>query len=157
MNDHNQIRNLLPLQMAGGISREEQARLDDHLRECSDCRRELASLRALAADLKSIPEPQPSFGLAQRTRARIKAEIAARAERQQQQRYLAVMIGFAWLVTALTLVVGRYLVVDVAAWLGISPHICTSAFIAYMIFSATASIAFAGLVATRHRNERRLI
>ena len=157
MNDHNQIRSLLRLQVAGGISREEQSRIDGHLLECGDCRRELASLRTLAADLKSIPEPQPSFGLAQRTRARIAAEMAAKAERQQQQRYIAWMVGFAWLVTALTFVIGRILVADVAAWLGISAGTCMTVFITYTIFAGTASVAFSFLLARRHRDERRLI
>ena len=157
MTDHNQIRSLLPLQVAGGISREEQTRINDHLRECSDCRRELASLRSLAADLKSIPEPQPSFGLAQRTRARIVAEMAAKAERRQQQRFLASIVGFAWIVTALTFVIGRLLVGDVAAWLGISASTCMTVFISYTILAGTASVAFSGLVARRHRDERRLI
>ncbi len=157
MNDHNEIRSLLPLQVAGGISREEQTRVDDHLRECSDCRSELASLRALAADLKSIPEPQPLFGLAQRTRARIMAEIAAKAERRQNQRYLALLIAFAWIVTALTFLAGKYLAEDIAEWLKMSSSAWVNAFIWYMIFSAVASIAFAGLVARRHRNDRRLV
>jgi predicted anti-sigma-YlaC factor YlaD len=157
MNDHNQIRNLLPLQVAGGNSREEQMRVDDHLRQCSDCRSELASLRALAADLKSIPAPQPMFGLAQRTRARIMAEMAAKAERRQNQRNLALLIAFAWIVTALTFMAGKYLAQDIAAWLKMSPSAWVNAFIWYTIFSAIASIAFAGLVARRHRNDRRLV
>jgi predicted anti-sigma-YlaC factor YlaD len=157
MTDHNQIRSLLPLQVAGGINREEQTWIDDHLRECSDCRSELASLRSLAADLKSIPEPQPSFGLAQRTRARIAAEMAAKAERRQQQRFLASIIGFAWIVTVLTFVIGRFLITDVALWVGISPETCMRVFISYTIFAGTASVAFSGLLARRHRDERRLI
>jgi predicted anti-sigma-YlaC factor YlaD len=157
MNDHNQIRSLLPLQVAGAISREEQAKLDDHLRECSDCRSELASLRALAADLKSIPAPQPLFGLAQRTRARIRAELAAKAERRQNQQYLALLSAFAWLVTAMTFVAGKYLAQDLAVWMKMSPSAWVNAFIWYMIFSAIASTAFAGLVARRHRNDRRLV
>jgi hypothetical protein len=157
MTDHNQICGLLALQAANALSPEEQARVHQHVRVCVLCRDELANLESIASGLKLIPAPQPSWGLAQRTRTRIMAEMAAREERQQQQRYLTVVIGFAWLVTVLTFVIGRFLVADVAAWLRISPDTCMTAFIWYMIFSATASIAFAGLVATRHRNERRLI
>jgi anti-sigma factor RsiW len=157
MSDHQEIRSLLALHVAGGLSREEQTAVRQHLGECRSCREELADLSAIADSLKSMPPPQLSFGLAQRTRARIVAEIAAREERRQQQRYLTVMIGFAWLVTVLTFVIGRFVVADVAAWLRISRDTCMTAFISYMIFSATASIAFAGVVATRHRNERRLI
>src|ERR1700760_177618 len=152
MNDHNQIRSLLSLQVSGGISSEEQTRIDDHLRECSDCRRELASLRALAADLKSIPEPQLSFGLAQRTRARIAAEMAAKAERRQNHRFLASIVGFSWIVTVLTFVIGRLLITDVALWVGISPETCMRAFISYTILAGTATIAFSGLLARRHRD-----
>jgi len=157
MTEHNRIRASLGLLVANGLSAEEQSGVLKHLRECELCRAELTSLRVLAIDLKNIPQPQPSLGLAQRTRARVAAEMAAKAEREQQQRYLVLMIGFAWIVTALTFLTGRFLVADVAAWLRISQGTCVTAFISYMIFAGIASIAFAGLLATRHRNERRLI
>jgi hypothetical protein len=157
MTEHDRMRALLGLQVANALSTVEKAAIDEHLRECNLCRVELASLRAIAGGLKSIPQPQPSFGLLQRTRARIAAEMAAKAERQQHQRMLAWVLGFAWIFTGLTVAAGRFLVLELAAWLRISPEACMTVFIAYAIFAGTASVAFAGMLATRHRNERRLI
>jgi len=157
MSDHQEIRSLLALQVAGGLNPEEQATVEEHLRDCGFCRTEFAKLQAIASDLKVLPQPRPSLGLARRTRARIVAETAAREERRQHHRLLTMVIGFAWIFTILTFAFGRFLAADVAAGLRISPDTCMTAFIWYMVFSGTASIAFAGLVATRHRNERRLI
>jgi anti-sigma factor RsiW len=157
MNEHIRVRGLLALYLTNSLSREEQAGVDRHLLACSDCRAELGTLRMIAGDLKSTPPPQPSFGLAQRTRARIAAEMTARAERRQHQRMLAFMIGFAWIVTALTFMVGKYLAIELAAWLNVSRAACVNAFVTYMVVSGIASVGFAGLLATRHRNDRRLI
>jgi hypothetical protein len=156
MSDHDRFRALLALHVASGLSQKENE-LDEHLGQCALCRAELAGLRAIAADFKSIPLPQPSLGLAQRTRARIAAELAAREERRQHHKLLALVIGFAWMVTVLSWIVGRFLVADVAAWLRISPETCMTVFISYTIFAITASLAMIGLMATRHRHERRLI
>lgn len=159
MSDHDRFRALLALHVAGGLSQKEneQIELDEHLGQCAACRAELSGLRAIAADFKSIPLPQPSLGLAQRTRARIAAELAAKEERRQQHKVLALVIGFAWMVTGLSWIAGRFLVADFAAWLRISLETCMTVFVSYTIFAATASLAIAGLLATRHRNERRLI
>jgi anti-sigma factor RsiW len=157
MNKHIRVRGLLALYLTNGLTREEEAGVEQHLPACSDCRAELVTLRLIAGDLKSIPPPQPSFGLAQRTRARIAAEMAAKAERRQHRRMLAWVIVFAWIFTALTLAAGRFVVLELAAWLRISPEACMTVFIAYAIFAGTASLAFAGVLATRRRNERRLV
>jgi anti-sigma factor RsiW len=157
MNEHIRVRGLLALYLTNSLSREEEAGVDQHLLACSNCRAELGTLRVIAGDLKSTPPPQPSFGLAQRTRARIAAEMAARAERRQHQRTLVWVIGFAWIFTGLTVAAGRFLAPEVAAWLRISPEACMTVFIAYAIFAGTASVAFAGMLATRQRNERRFV
>jgi anti-sigma factor RsiW len=157
MNEHIRIRGLLALYLTKSLSREEEAGVDQHLPACSDCRAELVTLRMITGDLKSMPAPRPSFGLAQRTRARIACEMAAKAERRQNQRMLAWVIGFAWIFTGLTFMAGRFLVPEVAAWFRISPETCMIAYIAYAVFAGTTSVAFAGMLATRQRNERRLV
>lgn len=157
MNEHIRVRGLLALYLTNSLSREDEAGVTQHLSACNDCRAELAILRMIAGDLKSTPPPQPSFGLAQRTRARIAGEMAARAERRQHQRNLAWVIGFAWIFTGLTFAAVRVLVPEVAAWLRISPAVCMTVFIAYAIFAGTASLAFAGMLAARQRNQRRLV
>jgi anti-sigma factor RsiW len=157
MNEHIRIRGLLALYLTKSLSREEEAGVDQHLPACSDCRAELVTLRMITGDLKSMPAPRPSFGLAQRTRARIACEMAAKAERRQNQRMLAWVIGFAWIFTGLTFMAGRFLVPEVAAWFRISPETCMIAYIAYAVFAGTTSVAFAGMLATRQRYERRLV
>lgn len=157
MNEHIRVRGLLALYLTNSLSREQKDGVERHLLACTGCRAELASLHMIANDLKAMSPPQPSFGLAQRTRARIASEMAAKAERRQHQRMLAWVIGFAWIFTGLTFMAGRFLVPEVAAWLRISPQSCMTAFIAYAIFAATTSVVFAGMLATRQRHERRLI
>jgi anti-sigma factor RsiW len=50
----------LSLRLDGEISDFEQARLDEHLRSCADCRAYAAELRGLTETLRSAPQEEPS-------------------------------------------------------------------------------------------------
>ncbi len=59
----------------------EDAALNQHLALCEECRRELASLRALEETLATIPAVEPSPQLLSETRSRLSAALDAEAER----------------------------------------------------------------------------
>ncbi len=155
MNDHKEIRSLLALAASGDLQPDEQKRVDGHLRECADCRREFAVLRALAENLRILPEPHPSLGLAARTRARVIAEVAARAERRRQHVLLALLICFGWILTLLTLFLGGRLVAVLAQMMGFSPAQFVAGFIGYTVLTVLASAAFAALIGPRLQATRR--
>lgn len=155
MHYHDEIRRLLALAAAGDLQPDEQQQVDEHLRECAACTRELAVLRVLAAELKILPVPQPSPGLGARTRARVAAQLAARAERRRHHLLIGLLISFGWAVTLLTLAVPRYFGDDLARLLRLSFTEFQVAFISYTLLAALATAAFAGLAGPRHQAQRR--
>lgn len=62
-------------------TRSEDAALNQHLAVCEDCRRELASLRALQETLAEVPAVEPSQHLLTQTRHRLSAALDAEARR----------------------------------------------------------------------------
>lgn len=149
MNEHNEIRNLLALAAAGALEPDEQAKLDAHLRECDKCAAQLASFSNIATALGKLPPAYPSLGLAARTRARVTAEIAERAERQRHHLLLALLICFGWVLTLATFFLGRHFASVLAQIVGVSPTWFVDGFISYAFLSALASAALAGLIGPR--------
>jgi anti-sigma factor RsiW len=155
MNEHTEIQGLLALAAAGALEPAEQARVDGHLRTCAACAKELAGLQALAAELSILAAPQPPLGLAARTRARVAAELAARAERRRHHLLLGLLISFGWLLTLLTLLAARYFGDDVARLFRLSFSDVEIGFFAYTLLAALASAAFAGVAGPHHHAQRR--
>jgi hypothetical protein len=53
------IKELLPAYLEHGFDKVEQARIDQHLKSCEDCREELSLLRMMAED--AVPDPGEAF------------------------------------------------------------------------------------------------
>lgn len=155
MNEHNEVRGLLALAASGDLHKDEQRRVNDHLRECAPCRQDFYALRSLAADLRILPAPHPSLGLAAKTRARVAAEVAAGAERRRYHVLLALLICFGWILTLLTLFLGGRLAAGLAQMMGFSPAQFVAGFIGYLILTVLASAVFAGLVGPSLQATRR--
>lgn len=149
MNEHSEIRKLLPLSAAGAAEDGEQALVDGHLSECRACREELAGLRSIAGALKSLPVPQPSLGLARRTRARVAAEFAARQERRSHQLWLGALIAFAWLLTGMSFAMARYFGQELGSLFRLSPGQFQAGFLAYTLFGGVGTLALAALLGAR--------
>lgn len=157
MNPHDEIRRLVALAAAGALEPDEEARLHAHLGGCPECAARLASFSNIATALAKLPLAQPSFGLAARTRARVAAEIAARAERRSHHLLLALLICFGWIVTLATFFLGRHFAAGLAQIMGVSPTWFVQGFIGYAFFSALASAAFAGVIGPRLQATRRAL
>jgi anti-sigma factor RsiW len=155
MNRHNEIRGLLALAAAGDLQPDEQRRVNEHLCECPVCAHELDALRTLATGLRILPPPPTSLGLAARTRARVAAELAARAERRRHHLLIGLLGAFGWLLTLLTLAGARYFGDDLARLLRVSVTQFEVGFIGYTLLAALATAAFAGLTGPRHEAQRR--
>jgi anti-sigma factor RsiW len=156
MNQHDEIRTLLTLAAARSLDGAEQARVEAHIRECADCAAELASMQRIAAVLRSLPAPQPSLGLAARTRLRVAAEMAARTKRRQYHLLITLLICFGWIITLLTLLAGRYFADDLAYFFNLSFAQFAIGFIGYTLLASVASAAFAGLIGPRLQAARRM-
>jgi hypothetical protein len=156
MNPHDEIRDLLAFAAAQTLDGAQQAKVDAHIHECADCAAELASMQRITAALGSVPAPQPSLGLAARTRLRVAAEMAARAERRRQHLLITLLICFGWAITLLTLLAGRYFADDLAHLFRISFTQFAVIFIGYTLVASVASAAFAGLIGPRLQAARRM-
>ena len=156
MNQHDQIRDLLALAAAQVLDGAEQARVEAHVRECAECAAELASMRGIAGALGNLPAPQPSLGLAARTRLRVASEMAARAERRRHHLVTTLLSCFGWAVMLLTLLAGRYFADDLSRLFHLSYAQFAIGFIGYTLLASLASAAFAGLIAPHVQAARRL-
>ena len=98
MSEHDEILALLALAAAGVLDAADQGRVDDHLRGCETCRGELAAWTGYAGACRSLRPPAQPDRLVERTRERIIAEHAARADQRSEGFLLAVLAGFGWIV-----------------------------------------------------------
>ncbi|MGE5321310.1 MAG: hypothetical protein ACM3SW_00510, partial [Actinomycetota bacterium] len=119
------------------------------------CAARLASLREVTAALGSLPVPQPSLGLAARTKLRVAGELAARAEHRRQHLLIGLLIGFGWVLTLLTLFAARYFAGDLAELLHVSNAAFAVGFASYALLAALASAGLVGVIGPRHQAARR--
>lgn len=85
-NDHD-ILELLPAYALGSLTPEEEARVEEHLPHCRECREELASWREVAGSL--------AFGVEQRTPpAGLEARVMARLGAHRRPRVIPAVLQF---------------------------------------------------------------
>ncbi|MBM3792268.1 MAG: hypothetical protein FJW35_18230 [Acidobacteria bacterium] len=63
MNEHESIRELLPLAAAGALTPEDAEGVRRHLARCETCRRVMEEFSALADSLRGLPTPRPRADL----------------------------------------------------------------------------------------------
>jgi negative regulator of sigma E activity len=71
--NHEELRERLSAYLDADLDASEQARIEEHLRECPDCRREYRELRHTVDLLRGLPAPDPPADLADRVIARLRA------------------------------------------------------------------------------------
>ena len=81
------------LRLYGELSAEQSAALDRHLAGCENCRREMASLRALEETLAEAPAHEASDALLAQTRLRLRMALDAEAERASRRWFPAMLAG----------------------------------------------------------------
>jgi anti-sigma factor RsiW len=117
MNNHDDIRQKLPLAAAGALEAEELREIQRHVHQCEACGRTLEMWAALSGGLRRMPQPAVPPGLVQRTQARIlQSQTVAQSARANES--LLVALGlFGWVVSlAFWVLVGQF-----TAGLGILP------------------------------------
>jgi anti-sigma factor RsiW len=109
MNEHDAIRELLPLAAAGALDERDQRRVEEHVRTCAECAAELDRWWALERGLRRLPTPQAPALLVERTRMRIRAELLERAERAVNPWLMGFLVLFSWTLVLATWPVVRWL------------------------------------------------
>jgi anti-sigma factor RsiW len=107
VSEHESIRELLSLAIAGVLAPGEQRRLEEHTAGCDSCRRQLEVWQVYSRELARLPAPVAPKHLAERTRARVLQQRAAAADRRWDDVVLAVLVLFGWTMTLITWVVFR--------------------------------------------------
>lgn len=98
MNGHAEIKELLALAAAGVLDAAGQRRVEDHARECPECRREFDIWSGYAQAMRQLPQPPAPAQLVERTRARVWQERATSADQRWDAMMLAALALFAWTV-----------------------------------------------------------
>jgi predicted anti-sigma-YlaC factor YlaD len=108
MNEHNKIRELLPLAAADALEPNEERLLAEHLRECSSCAEQMESWRLLASGLRRLPTPQPRGVIVERARAMAQVRLTDHLERKWNRAVMSGLIVFAWILTLMSWPVVRF-------------------------------------------------
>jgi anti-sigma factor RsiW len=157
MNEHAEIRELLTLAAAGALDAAGQRRVEDHLRQCSDCRAELAAWQRLAGALEALPTPQAPAGLVERTRRQMEKRAAAQAEHRWNRTALAWLIAFAWISTLLTWPLLQLFSGKLGELFDMAPGRMNQIWIVYIGVSWIISAVVAGWLGQRRQQEGRTI
>lgn len=120
MNEHDAIRELLPLAAAETLDEKEQRRLEQHLLSCPDCSAELDQWRALGHGLRRLPTPQATAVLLERTRQQMRAQLADAAERSANPWVMGFLVLLSWTFALATWPIVRFLTAGALGWLDMS-------------------------------------
>ena len=113
-NLHSRAQELFNKSLVEGISTDDRAWLDKHLRDCPNCAREILTTQDLLGALRSVPVPVPR-DLAARTQLRIRLRAQEIAPGSQSSGILL------WLITGMSWLLGIFsapLVWRAFAWVG---------------------------------------
>jgi len=156
MNQHEKIREQMPLATAGVLDANEERELSAHLAQCKDCSAEFEQWRELGAGLRRMPTPQAPSAMVERVRVSLMAQVMARAEQRSNRRMIAWLALFGWTTTLATWPILRLISHDASSWLNVSFVHTYWVLIGYTVFSWAAAAVAAAVLGARHRQERRL-
>jgi anti-sigma factor RsiW len=117
MNEHDAIRELLPLAASDALDEKEQRRLEEHLRACEACAAELDHWRTLGRGLRRLPTPQVSSVLFERTRQQIQVQLAAEKEHAANPWLMGFLVLLSWTLVVATWPILRLMTQGIASWL----------------------------------------
>lgn len=93
---HSRAQQLFAQSLVEGISSADHVWLDQHLRDCPDCAREIHSTQDLLGALRSVPIAMPR-DLAARTQLRIRLRAQESAQTSKSGALLWLIAGMSWL------------------------------------------------------------
>ena len=111
------VEDRLALRAARLLDREEETRVEAHLRECRTCAAADGGWQAVADGLRELDDPRPGPGLLARTREAVERRLAERAEQAWNRAALGFLIVFGWTLAGVVWVVLELVLGQVAAHL----------------------------------------
>ena len=156
MNEHDAIRELLPLAAAGTLDAAEEARLATHIRLCPDCAANLSVWQQVGADLRRIPTPQAPAALVERTITLAQTRLTQELDRRTERRVVALVIVFSWAFVAASWPLAQLLAHGWQSLLGFGFEQGWENFAVFTAICWLAGGVAAVLLAMRRSHERRL-
>jgi anti-sigma factor RsiW len=156
MNEHNRIREQMPLATAGALDENEECELSGHLAKCGDCSAEFEQWRELGAGLRRMPTPQAPSAMVERVRATLMTQVMVREEQRSNRRTMIWLVLFAWTATLATWPILQLVSRGAETWLNVSFVHTYHVLIGFTVFGWVAAAAAAGVLGVRHRYDRRL-
>lgn len=157
MNGHIEIRDLLALAAAGALDANEQRRVEEHLRDCVDCRTEFDAWCQITSGLRELPTPTAPVGLVERTRRQLANQSVARSERRWNRLMMASLITFGWALTLLSWPVLQLLGNKLVQWLDVPFTNLALVWIVYTVAAWVATGVAAAFLGKRHQQEGRTV
>lgn len=155
MNEHEKIRELLPLAAAGALDANEEAQVNDHLRRCGDCAARLSTLQEIQTELRRIPTPQAPASLVTRTIALTQNRLIEESDRRGERKVMAAVLVFSWVLVAISWPLAQFLGHGWMALLGSGFKEGWENFAVFTGLCWLAGAAAAVLLAARRQRERR--
>jgi anti-sigma factor RsiW len=156
MNEHERIREQMPLASAGVLDASEERELSQHLASCAECSTEFERWRELGAGLRRLPTPRAPEALVERTRVSLVAITIERREQRSTQRTMMWLVLFAWTTIVATWPVLKLISSGAASALDFNFVHTLYVLIGITVFGWVAAGAAAVFLGLRHRQERRL-
>ena len=97
MNKHESIRAILPLAAAGALDPEEMRQVEQHVRSCEECGRELDAWGVYATGLQHLPQPAIPSHLIARTQATVLRESEHAATKRSNNLMFVSLAMYSWL------------------------------------------------------------
>ena len=154
MTEHEKIRELLALAAAGAVDASEEARINEHLRLCSDCAARLGFWQEIQSGLRRIPTPQAPASLVARTIALAQNRLLEESDQRSERRVIAVATVFSWLRVAVSWPLAQFLGHGWMALVGSGFKQGWENFVAFTALCWLAGAAAAILLAARKQRER---
>jgi anti-sigma factor RsiW len=97
MNIHESVRALLPLAAADVLDSEEMRRVEQHVRSCEECSRELDAWGVYAVGLRRLPQPSVPAHLFASTQARVLREPEHATTLRSSSLLFASLAMYSWI------------------------------------------------------------
>jgi anti-sigma factor RsiW len=155
-NEHDHVRELLPLAAAGALDAAEEARLAKHVDLCADCSDNLSRWQQIQADLRRLPTPHAPPSLVERTIALAQTRITEESDSRAQHRIVGLVIAFSWAFVVISWPLAQLLA---HGWISLFGFGFERGWENFAVFTALcwlAGAAAAVLLAMRRSRERRL-
>jgi anti-sigma factor RsiW len=156
INEHDAVRELLPLAAAGALDAAEEARLSAHIRLCADCAANLSRWQEIQAGLRRLPTPQAPAALVERTIVLAQTRITEESNNRAQHKIVGLVIVFSWAFVVISWPLAQLLA---HGWISMFGFGFARGWENFAVFTALcwlAGGAAAVLLAMRRSRERRL-